>query len=260
MTKNYYYLASALPDLHIGNPPDLNFASFDELLKTNLTSEDYRQVSVIRRYYDINNIRAFWLGGQLDPHGVYNAIELEESLLTQEGFPEYVFAFLEKYSQLDERLQRFPALITEYFRHEVAAASGFLRDYLTFEREWRLVFTGFRAKKLGRDIAVELQFEDPNDDIVAQILAQKDAVDYIPPVRYHHLRALFESHAEAPLDLHQALCDYRFHRLETMYSIHVFSIDRILAYLAQLVIVEKWMELDRQKGKTVIETIVREAL
>jgi len=248
-----------LPDMQIGYPPDIGFNAFQFVLKTNLAPEDYAMTRVIRRYYDIQNIRFFWHKEELDPRGHFNENELEEALLTYTGFPEYVYEFLEKYEHLEERLQYFSALVEAYFQNEIEAADGFLKEYLTFEREWRLVLTGFRAKIMGRDLAKELQFEDPYDEIVAQIMAQKDAKSYEPPSRYSDLKALFEQHRDAPLKLHKALCEYRFRKVEKMYGIDVFSISRILAYMAQLIIVEKWLELDKKKGLQVVEAIVKEA-
>lgn len=259
MRTNYYFLASALPELQIGYPPDINFLTLDALMKVNLTKEDYALTAVLRRYFDIQNIRAFWLGEELDPRGVYNEVDLEESLVTRLGLPEYVYTYMEKYDNKESRIKHFPALVSAYFKEESEAAEGFLKSYLTFERELRIVLTGFRAKRLGRDLISELQYEDPNDEIVAQVLAQKDSKTYEPPARFSDTKALFEQHYDEPLELYQALCEYRFQKIEEMYEIDLFSIGRILAYLAQLIIVERWLELDKNKGLEVIDTIVKEA-
>lgn len=259
MKTNYYFLATVLPELQIGHPPDINFHTLNALLSVNLTKDDYNLTKVMRRYYDIQNIRAFWNDEDLDPRGFYNENDLEESLVTRMGLPEYVYTYLEKYEGKEERLQHFPSLLIAYFKNESESATGFLKQYLTFEREWRLVLTGFRANRQGRDIIAELQFEDPYDEIVAQILAQKDSKSYEPPSRYSDLKALFEEHYDNPLEMHQALCEYRFQKIEEMYEIDLFSIGRILAYLAQLIIVVKWLELDKKKGLEVIDTIVKEA-
>ncbi len=259
ITKDYYFLASILPELQIGYPPDISFQSFDFLMKTNLTPEDYRQAMVMRRYYDLQNIRALWKEEDLDPRGNYDLNELEDALVTRMGLQDYVFSFLDKYESDDMRLKQFPELIAFYYQREIENAEGFLKEYLVFEREWRLVLTGFRAKKQQRDILLELQHEDPQDDIVAQILAQKDAKSYEPPTRYGDLKVIFDEYSSRPFELHQALCDYRFQKIEEMYGIELFSIDRILVYLAQLIIVEKWLELDKKKGLEVIETIVKDA-
>ncbi len=253
---NYYFLSSAIPDLQVGYPPDITFNEFQNLLKVNLTAEDYVMAEAMRRFYDIQNIRSFWKEEELDHRGNFNEKEIEEALITRTGFPEYVYDFLDRFESEEDRLNHFPWVVAAYFSEELKKAKGFLFKYLTFEREWRLVLIGFRAKKLDRDLAVELQYEDPDDDVVAQILAQKDARSYEPPSRYEELKGLFEEHDDEPLDLYQALCEYRFQKLENFYQIDFFSVDRILAYLAQLVIVEKWMELDKQKGLELVKTMI----
>lgn len=256
---DYYFIAASLPELQVGYPPELTFQQFEQLLKDNMMKEDYAQAEVIRRYYDIQNIRRFWRGKPLDARGNLNENELEDSLLTQMGLPEYVFRFMEKYETQESRLHHFPELIETYFSREQERVTGFLAWLLEFEREWRLVLLGFRAKELGRDLAHELQYEDPNDEIVAQILAQKDAKTYEPPSRYEGLKVLFEEHADDPLALHKALSEYRFEKLEEAYGVAVFSIDRILAYMAQLIIVERWLELDKKQGLEIVDQIVKEA-
>ena len=37
-----------------------------------------------------------------------------------------------------------------------------------------------------------------------------------------------------------------------------FSVERLLAYLMQLILVEKWFELDIDKGKEIVDIIVKE--
>lgn len=253
---NYYFVATALPPLQLGVPPEISFQEFEYLLEDNLTADDYAKTQVIRCYYDIQNIRAFWKKEELDPRGNLNELTLEEALLTREGLPDYVYDFLDAYDSLEDRLHYFPRLVANFFQQESEHAEGFLQEYLNFEREWRLVLTGFRAKQLGRDLAAELQFEDPQDDFVAQILAQKDAKVFLPPDGYEDLQPLFEEHGTSPLELYQAMCEYRFYKIESFLGTDLFSIDVILGYMAQLITVEKWMELDKKKGLDIMNQVV----
>lgn len=258
MKRNYYFLAASLPPLQIGSPLDLGFHAFISLLKFNLSDSDFIKITILRRYYDIQNIRAFWLNENQDARGNLNEKELEEALLTEIGLPQYVYDFLEKYERLEDRLHFFSSLVHAYFYHETENADDFLKSYLNFEREWRLVLTGFRAKLYGRDLSKELQFEDPSDGLVQHLLAQKDANSYDPPSCFSDLRALFENNENRPLDLHLALCEYRFHKIEDMRGIDEFSTARILAYAAQLIIAEKWLELDKNKGVQKLRAIVKD--
>lgn len=255
--RNYYFLASALPDLQPGVAPEISYEDFLNLLHDNLTESDFAKTNVIRRFYDIQNIRSFWKKEPLDPRGMLNKVDLEAALLNREDLPGYLYDFLDRYDSTAARLEHFPALVTAYFSQESEKATGFLKEYLKFEREWRLVFTGLRAKDLGRDITKELQFEDPYDDFVAQILAQKDSKTFIPPDGYEDLKILYEEHTKNPLELYQALCEYRFYHIQNMLGIDLFSIDVILGYMAQLITVEKWMELDKKKGMEVVKNVLQ---
>lgn len=254
--NNYYFVATALPPLQLGVPPDISFPDFITLLHDNLTPEDFEKTKVIRRYYDIQNIRAFWLEKSLDPRGNLNKVDLEEALLSGEGLPGYVYEFINAYDTLEKKLEYFPALLAAYYSNEISKASGFLKKFLEFEREWRLIFTAFRSKLLSRDLNTELQFENPENDFVAQILAQKDAKAFITPEGYNELQPLFEEHASDPLRLYKAISEYRFYKIEEMLNVDLFSIDRILGYMVQLIIVEKWLELDKKKGMEIIDKTV----
>lgn len=232
MKKAYYYLASALPSLEFGKTPEMNFESFAFMLKLNLDSRDYAQTVVIRRFYDFENLRAFWENKPLNKFGTMDKSDLQESL----SFPSYVNAFLDRYDKIPDRLKYFSQLISAFFREEILSASGFLRKYLQFEREWRLVLVGLRAKLLGRDLITEMQNEDPGDEFTAQIIGNKDAKTFEPPAEYSELKSLYFDNHHSPILLHNALNKYRFDKIETLYGNDVFGIDRILAYLAQFII------------------------
>ena len=255
--SNYYFSSSAIPTLKVGEKPTITFLEFKGLLKLNISARDYAKTVVVRRLIDIENLRALWKGETFDSRGNYTAKQLEEVLITQQGLSGYIFDFIEEYPNTDERLKNFAALIASFFAEEIALSDGFLKRYLLLERAWRLVLVGFRAKALGRDIVKELQHEDPDDDIVAQIIAQKDAKSYEPPDGYEDLKGIFYDKSDDPLCFHKALCEYRFERIDEMLFGDAFSIDRIIGHMVQLIIVERWQELNKEKGNEVVNTIVK---
>lgn len=256
----YYFAATALPPLSLETPPELHFDAVMFILQVNLRAADLAAVQVLRRFYDIQNARALWLGFVHEPYGNLDRYALEEAIHKKEGLPDYVIDFLERYQTTEQRLSHFPALLAAYYRCESAKAKGFLRHYLTFEHQWRLVMTALRAKELGRSLAAELQYEDPYDDFIAQLLIQKETSTLEPPEGYKDLKFLFEEHREDPMALHRALCQYRFEKIEELLGVDLFTIDRILGYVAQLITVEQWFLLDRQAGMKVVDAIAKESL
>jgi len=253
---NYYFTSSALPKLKVGERPEMGSHIFTILLKLNLSSKDYQRTVDMRRLVDINNLRALWRGDQCDPRGNYNKKQMEEIMILQEGLPEYVYDYIEQYNSVKDRLKFFPALVSTAFGEEISHQTGFTKTYFEFERGLRLALLGFRAKKLGRDLMEELQYEDPEDDVVAQIVAQKDSKKYEPPAGFEDLKDILEEDYNRPYRLYKKLCEYRFNRIEDFLIEDLFSIDRVLGYMAQLFIVEKWLELDNQEGQKIVNKII----
>ena len=251
----YYFVNAALPPLSFGQKPELSFHELKEMLHENLSASDLKKVGYLLRPIDLANIRAFWMGIPMDVKGNYTPKELEEVLLVKDPLPEYLIDFLDRYDTTEQRLHYFSSLYVSLYRDTQEKLDGFLFQYYMFEREVRLVLAALRAKKMKRDVVRELQFEDPTDTIVTDILAQKDSPDYTPPQEYEDLKELFVRHADNPKALQRAVLEYRFAKYEELTENQFFSLDRILSYLARLMIVESWDSLDAEKGKALIEDL-----
>jgi hypothetical protein len=251
---NYYYLASSLPPLDFPSKPEISFASLRESLDLNLSKKDLAKVAALRLFVDICNIRPLLQEEEIDPRGNLAEKELEDAILSESFLPEYVFDFLQEHETLLEKIKAFPELLSRFFQEEASEQTGFLKDFFEFERQWRLIVLALRAKKLGKDLVKELQFEDLHDPFVMQILAQKDAEQYEPPLEYQELKDLLQACGPDPLEQNKVLCFYRFSKIQEMVRPKQFSIEWILAYLAQLMIVEYWNELDEAKGRGILDT------
>jgi len=257
--SNYYFVGSILPTLSFETESEINFLELDQLLKDNLTQKDYQKTKIIRRFFDILNLRSLWVNESIDPRGEMSVYEIEEALITNVGLPDYIFDFLARYQTLEDRLENFPFLLANFFKDAQQEPDPFLKAYFTFERELRLVMTGFRAKKLGRDLGLELRYENLEEEIINEIISQKDAKVFEPPEKYETLKFYFDKFGEEPLVLQKALDEYRFNFIDQLVDMSdAFSIERILSYMIQLIIVEKWFELDKAKGMQIVDIIVKE--
>ncbi|MBP7074455.1 MAG: DUF2764 family protein [Rhabdochlamydiaceae bacterium] len=253
---NYYFLAASLPPLELGEKPDLSFEELVARLQINIEAKDLQKTIVFRRWIDINNIRALFLEDAIDPRGNLSEKELDQALLLHDGLPEYVFDFLDKFESVPEKLRFFPGVLAAYFREETPEQSGFLKRYLEFERAWRLVLVGIKAKELGRDLTEELQFEDLKDPFVMDLLAQKDAASYEPPPEFLSLKEKYLACGPDPFLQFKEISKWRFKQIDELAIEPLFSIDWILSYMAQLLLVEQWNELDSEKGEIILEAFV----
>lgn len=250
----YYFVCSAFPPLSLNTKPEMSFKEAREMLALNLSPGDLKQVDLLVRVIDLSNLRAFWLdlpAEEWDDKGNYGPKELEEILLLSERLPPYLLDFLEKYESTADRLHYFPSLFASFYREE--KVKGFLKKYFEQEREIRLVLTALRSQMFGSDLSRELQFEDPQDPFVAQILAQKGAEEYLPPSEYEELKTIFRDTLSHPQRLHQAVLEFRLEKIEELEEMAPFTMDQVLGYMARLNLVEEWHHLDPAEGKMILE-------
>lgn len=253
---NYYFLATLLPPLKVGSPVELGSQELEFLLEQNLTPEDLELVRVLKRLIDIDNIRAVWKKQPFTPGGNIEHNELEDLLFFKEGLPEYVLDYLDTYQDKKELIENFPKILHSYFAKESTSKNSFLSHYITFQWQWKLVFTALRARDLGRDIEKEIVRENEENPFIEELRDATREKNFEPPAPYTGLKELYETRKSAPLDLYQALSEWRFEYIEELIEWENFSIERILGYVAQLEICEEWLQLDKLKGLEIVEEII----
>lgn len=257
--SHYYFVGTLLSPLSFEEAPEITFDQLDALMHDNLSDKDYKKIKMIRHFFDILNLRSLWMEEELDSRGTLTLQSLDEALVNRIGFPQYVFDFIDYYTKKEERIHHFPLLLAKFFQAARHEKDRFLRAYFNFERELRLVITAFRAKKLGRNLSFELQYEDPEEDFIAQLLAKQDALSFEPPEKYKELKVVFEKHGDNPLALQLALDKIRFEWIESQVDMaDVFSIERLLAYFVEFIIIERWSKMDKVKGAQIVNTIIKD--
>lgn len=255
--SRYFFLGSILPSIRVGIKPGILFDDLITLYKDNLGFSDLEKVKVIRSYIDLKNIQKLLKKEEIDHRGNLNEKELDEAIVNQEDLPSYLFDFLEEYQEVAEQLRNYSKVFILFFREMDKKHRGFLRDYFRFERGWRVVLAGYRSKKLGVDPAAALQHEDFHDPLIAEILAQKDAPFFEFPFEYAELGEKLKDIRQEPDKQYQLMADFRFHRVQDMVQDHPFSIDYLLGYLAQLMIVEDRVALDEKRGSENLNEMVK---
>ncbi len=260
--REYYFLASLFPSLEIGHIPTLGFAELQEFLSTNLHPNDFEQVTLVRRQIDMENLLCVWLEQPLDPHGLLTKEQWLYALETQQWdeehpFPLYFSDFLREHPTTERRIKAFSLLMSAFLSDNGDHRGEFLTEYFVFQKQFRLVLIGFRAKQLGKDLRAELQFEEGSDPLVAEILAQKDAKEFVPPFEFKELQTIFAMSPTEPLAFHKALLRYQFNTIVERWGGDLFSIDRILNYMLRLILVERWLHLDLQGGMVWMDEIER---
>ena len=251
----YYFLSCAFPKIKLGEKPELSSEALRHLMDMNLSCPDKKMLSDFLLLTDLDNLRRLWLERPLDIKGNLSPGELEDALQRRDFFPDYVFDFIDRFESNKERLQNFSELLVIYFR-EREREGRFFKNYFMFERYVRLILCALRAKAEGSDVAVALQYEDPQDILTAYILAQKDMDSFEPPAEYAGLKRVFMENMTDPLRLYYAVEEYRFEKIGEMIEPYPFSADFVFGFLAQLIIVENWAAHNRAAGREIISSLI----
>jgi hypothetical protein len=258
----FYYLTSSLTPLEFGDLADCGFLDLLEKFELSLSHADRKGFRVIRLFYDIENIKKLFLASssseELDPRGNLNKKQLQEALDQRTFFSSYVFDFLDSYSSAKDRLDNFSKLISEYFRCEAQDAKGFLKTYLNFEREYRLILTAFRAKKLKKNLEQEITFASFKDPMVESILNQKDSPYFEAPMGYEDLQEMLLVCKDKPLYQYRHLAEYRFKKVREMVQDKPFTLDYLMSYAVRICILEDLANLNEIKGNENLNTILKD--
>jgi len=256
----YFFLSSMLPPLNLGDKPGLSFQEIWELFRMNMTSGDLRKAHLIRRYVDLKNVWHLLKKQPIDVRGNFTQEELDEALLSREGLPEYLFEYCDSYENVEEQLRHFPKVYTSFFKEVDENERGFLKFYFNFERECRLVLAGRRSRLLGADLIEELQHEDFSDPFVAQIISQRDVNSFEAPSGYEELDERLTEEMDHPKKQYEVMASFRFEKIAQHVQDVVFSINYVLGYFVQFMIVEDWNIINEMPKSHGITEVVESAL
>lgn len=257
----YYFLGTLLAPLSLDQEPDVNFEEFKELARIDLSKRDQIQVRLFLNWIDLNNLSALWSGQPITLVGNYTKEEL--GLLQKEPLsaPSYLETFLHKYRDNRERAAHFDQLLLSYFSYAHERATGFLKEYLEYEQVLRIAVAARRAVKLQRTFEDELALLDPTDPWQAELQTIAHGEPDISGLQeeVHEILDLYDSDFQSPIDLFKQLLLLRFDKIEKFRGHYSpFSVDAIIAYAAQLELVNKWQRSGKVKDQSKVMTILKD--
>lgn len=154
--------------------------------------------------------------------------------------------FLELLSENDQKLvelleQGFDETKVgpDFYAETASSKNAFIRRYFDFDARLRNMKAEFLGKRLNREVESYL-IEMPESDFEEgkQIKAVFETTDFV-------LRE-------------QQLDQLRWDKATEIAIMDYFNMNAILAYLVKAKIVQRWVELDKQKGAEMFRTLIKE--
>ena len=266
MARNYYCLVAGLPDL-IMEDRKLAFSSiiFRELLQEDIHPQDYTLVSLFFLPFDHNNIlsRLYDKEPAYDNHGNFTAEEVEE-ITDKKSFevaenltmPAYIINFLDDYFIDEEKPSRVNAerqLTSNYYEYLLQSGNQFMNDYVRYELNLKNVLTALNGRKYDMDISADII----GDGDIEYSLKKSRARDFGLANDVDNLESIIHLY-EIPnlLDRELKLDLMRWQSLDEATFFNYFSVEKVLAFIVKVFIVERWIGLDEEKGKELFKRLI----
>ena len=246
----YYYLVSGLPDISLDDGKlAYTVADFKAEMEATLSAKDQKLIDLFFLKYDNANLLACLkeADAPLDPRG----------RITREEF-EAVYKALkeeEKREQKGEKAQLSweDQLAALYYEAAMKAPNPFVAGWFELNLNINNVLTAITCRKYGFDKSLYIV---GHNEIAEQIRTSNardfglsDAVEYLP-----ELQRIAE---ETDLYARERKIDLlKWKWLEEQTFFKTFDLERVFAYLLQLEMIERWVNLDKARGEQTFRELV----
>ena len=155
-------------------------------------------------------------------------------------------SIMELLSEKDQKLVEFmeegfdeSTLGADFYDRAAKSKNRFIREYFDFDARLRNLKVGYLAKRLGKkgeDFMVELPEADFEEEKqIQEILADADFVDR-----------------------EQRMDELKWEKASDIARMDYFNMNAILAFLVKAKTVQRWAELDPEKGEEMFHKLVKE--
>ncbi len=264
--KAYYYLVAGLPDitLHDKRSTDELRSAVEEATER-VHRDDRRAIHALRYTYDNQNLLLQLFpreDAQFNPLGNFSAQLLAQEIKHPDTLPEYMISFIQAYNggNKKENEGSWEDTFASFFYEEMCSHSScFVRDWYTFDLNLRNVLSAINCRKHPKGAenkysGYSVEHSIIGTDEIARQLKKSSAQDF----GLTSLLPWIETVLNFPeqLDQREERIDlFRWDMLDSMCEGTFFGIELILSFIIKLGIIQRWQNLDTERGKEMLETL-----
>ena len=257
--RNYYCLIAGLPDIHVDQKKiPFSLIELKQELQYQLHPKDYQLVEYLFLPYDnINFLNILQKNeAEFNPLGNYSESFFMDEIKEPENLPGYMKKFLEAYREenpMHPNLSLENQLTWLYFDFMLEQKNQFLRDIFTTIRDINNIFTVYNARKFGLNIENQMIGNYELTE-AAKKTTSKDfgMASEITPI--DEIIGIFENNDILEQEMSIDLLKWR--HMNELNTFNYFTIEFILAYVLEFIIVERWSNLDPDQSKKTFRKIL----
>jgi hypothetical protein len=257
--RNYYCLIAGLPDILIDQKKiPFSLIELKQELQDQLHPKDYQLVEYLFLPYDnINFLNILQKKeAELNPLGNYSESFFMDEIKEPENLPGYMKKFLEAYrdeNPIHPNLSLENQLTWLYFDFMLEQKNEFLRDIFTTIRDINNIFAIYNARKFGLNIENQMIGNYELTE-AAKKTTSKDfgLASEITPI--DEIIGIYENNDILEQEMSIDLLKWR--HMNNLNTFNYFTIEFILAYVLEFIIVERWANLDTDQSKKTFRKIL----
>lgn len=266
MPREYHCLVAGLPDFVFDDKKVvLTPAEFKDILQEILHPEDFKLICSLFLTYDNQNVLSFLKlkKHEFQPLGNYTVADFEEEIIRQNAelsepsiLPEYISQMIAAFREginIIEGQSWENQLISLYYNHIFNVKNAFLKDWFEFELNITNIFTAINC----RNHHINPEPEIIGDSVISSLLRKNQSKDYGLGIEFPMVEKLLQI-ATLPniIDKERSIDLLKWNYLDEMTVFHYFDIELIISYLIKLMIVDRWLKLDKETGQEMFKRIV----
>lgn len=257
--RNYYCLIAGLPDILIDQKKiPFSLIELKQELQYQLHPNDYQLVEYLFLPYDnINFLNILQKKeAEFNPLGNYSESFFMDEIKEPENLPGYMKKFLEAYrdeNPIHPNLSLENQLTWLYFDFMLEQKNEFLRDIFTTIRDINNIFAIYNARKFGLNIENQMIGNYELTE-AAKKTTSKDfgLASEITPI--DEIIGIYENNDILEQEMSIDLLKWR--HMNNLNTFNYFTIEFILAYVLEFIMVERWSNLDADQSKITFRKIL----
>ena len=257
--NNYYCLIAGLPEVFWDDRKlALSVNGFRELAQGALKKEDVKLMNLF--FLPADNKQVLRLLNKMAPdtnlETVYPLQRLEDEITEPTlSLPAYLNQFIADFKGEHLKYNASPENVLSWMYYDYLMKSGnkFVRDYTEFSMNVKNLVTALTCRKYGKEVAPEII----GDNAFSKALRTSNSKDFGLSMEYPYVERVISLmgntnlvERERGLDL--LLWDF----IEEAVVYEYFSMEKVLSFMLELMIVERWSKMSSESGRKVFMEVV----
>jgi hypothetical protein len=259
--KNYYCLVAGLQDINIETHKLIyGQLAFRNELQTEVHSSDYALVEKLFLPYDNDNLLNLIKKGDklFDERGNFTLAHLEEQLKETTDLPNYMTKFIsatKNDEQIYPEMSMEDELTTLFYDEMIGHSNDFISKWFEFDMNVKNILSALMGRK--HDIKYENKIIGSTE--TSTIIKKSNARDFGLGSELDYVEELTNiSKAEDIQEREMFIDELRWDYLDDVTFFEYFTIEKLLAFIIKLGIVERWLALDKEHGKELFKKLLEE--